>query len=114
MQSRWSQAEADAFVTRYAPQGVNADLAVRTDPTRLLGSDPRLVLHGGGNTSVKTVMKDMLGDDAVGGLGPDREAAFGPFGQVVVEGGGVAQLRRRPNRAAWRRPCHRRSPACPA
>jgi rhamnose utilization protein RhaD (predicted bifunctional aldolase and dehydrogenase)/NAD(P)-dependent dehydrogenase (short-subunit alcohol dehydrogenase family) len=63
MQSRWSAAEAQEFVTRYAPKGVNQDLAVRTYTTRLLGSDPRLVLHGGGNTSVKTVMKDMLGED---------------------------------------------------
>ena len=41
MQSRWSEAEAQEFVTRYAPKGVNADLAVRTYTTRLLGSDPR-------------------------------------------------------------------------
>jgi rhamnose utilization protein RhaD (predicted bifunctional aldolase and dehydrogenase)/NAD(P)-dependent dehydrogenase (short-subunit alcohol dehydrogenase family) len=63
MQSRWSATEAQEFVTRYAPKGVNEDLAVRTYTTRLLGGDPRLVLHGGGNTSVKTVMKDMLGED---------------------------------------------------
>jgi rhamnose utilization protein RhaD (predicted bifunctional aldolase and dehydrogenase)/NAD(P)-dependent dehydrogenase (short-subunit alcohol dehydrogenase family) len=42
---------------------VNEDLALRTYTTRLLGSDPRLVLHGGGNTSVKTTVKDMLGED---------------------------------------------------
>src|ERR1700744_5370554 len=64
MQSKWSDAEAQEFVTRYAPKGVNADLAVRTYTTRLLGSDPRIVLHGGGNTSVKTTVRDMLGDDA--------------------------------------------------
>ncbi|HXS07288.1 MAG TPA: bifunctional aldolase/short-chain dehydrogenase [Rhizomicrobium sp.] len=63
MQSRWSEAEAREFVTRYALKGVNADLAVRTYTTRLLGSDPRMVLHGGGNTSVKTVVKDQLGED---------------------------------------------------
>jgi len=63
MQSKWSDAEAQEFVTRYAPKGVNADLAVRTYTTRLLGSDPRLVLHGGGNTSVKTTVKDQLGED---------------------------------------------------
>ncbi|HEY2835733.1 MAG TPA: class II aldolase/adducin family protein, partial [Rhizomicrobium sp.] len=63
MQSRWSEAEAQEFVTRYAPKGVNADLAVRTYTTRLLGSDPRMVLHGGGNTSVKTIVKDQLGED---------------------------------------------------
>src|SRR5215469_11691793 len=63
MQSRWNDAEAKEFIARNALKGVNADLAVRTYTTRLLGSDPKLVLHGGGNTSVKTVMKDMLGDD---------------------------------------------------
>ncbi|HET7083720.1 MAG TPA: bifunctional aldolase/short-chain dehydrogenase [Rhizomicrobium sp.] len=67
MQSKWSDAEAQDFVSRYAPQGnnkgVNADLAVRTYTTRLLGADPKMVLHGGGNTSVKTTMKDQLGED---------------------------------------------------
>jgi len=63
MQSKWSDADAQEFVTRYAPKGVNADLAVRTYTTRLLGSDPRMVLHGGGNTSVKTTVKDQLGED---------------------------------------------------
>ena len=63
MKSGWSDKDAQEFVTRYAPKGVNADLAVRTYTTRLLGSDPRMVLHGGGNTSVKTTVKDQLGDD---------------------------------------------------
>ncbi len=67
MKSGWSDKDAQEFITRYAPQGndkgVNADLAVRTYTTRLLGSDPRMVLHGGGNTSVKTTVKDQLGED---------------------------------------------------
>src|SRR5476649_2083768 len=63
MQSKWSDAEAKDFAARYAPKGVNADLAVRTYTTRLLGSDPRMVPHGGGNTSVKTTVKDQLGED---------------------------------------------------
>jgi rhamnose utilization protein RhaD (predicted bifunctional aldolase and dehydrogenase)/NAD(P)-dependent dehydrogenase (short-subunit alcohol dehydrogenase family) len=63
MQSRWNKSEADKFVSDYAPKGVNGDLAVRTYTTRLLGSDPKLVLHGGGNTSVKTTIKDQLGED---------------------------------------------------
>ena len=63
MQSRWNAAEAKKFAADYVPKGVNEDLAVRTYTTRLLGSDPRLVLHGGGNTSVKTIVKDMLGED---------------------------------------------------
>ena len=63
MQSRWSDSDAKGFVARYAEKGVNADLALRTYTTRLLGSDPKLVLHGGGNTSVKTRLRDLLGDE---------------------------------------------------
>ena len=63
MQSRWSDIEAQDFVKRYAAQGVSEELALRTYTTRLLGSDPKLVLHGGGNTSVKTTAKDQLGED---------------------------------------------------
>src|SRR2546421_9827856 len=63
MKSLWSDSEAKAFVGRYGDKGVNADLALRVYTTRLLGGDPALVLHGGGNTSVKTRAKDMLGED---------------------------------------------------
>src|SRR5512143_4241277 len=62
MKSLWSQSDANAFIARYAEKGVSADLAVRVYTTRLLGGDPALVLHGGGNTSVKTRAKDILGD----------------------------------------------------
>ena len=63
MDSRWKASEAKEFAAQYAPEGVNEDLAVRTYTTRLLGSDPKMVLHGGGNTSVKTTVKDQLGED---------------------------------------------------
>src|ERR1700709_2757855 len=63
MKSGWSDKDAQDFIARYALGGVNADLAVRTYTTRLLGSDPKMVLHGGGNTSVKTTVKDQLGED---------------------------------------------------
>ncbi|HWA64173.1 MAG TPA: bifunctional aldolase/short-chain dehydrogenase [Caulobacteraceae bacterium] len=62
MQSRWNDADAAGAVARYAAQGVGEDLALRTYSARLLGSDPTLVLHGGGNTSVKTTATDLLGD----------------------------------------------------
>ena len=63
MRSRWSDADAQDFVSRYAEKGVTGDLALRTYTTRLLGGDPKLVLHGGGNTSVKTKARDLLGDE---------------------------------------------------
>ena len=62
MQSRWNDAEARKAVETYGAQGTCEDLALRTYSTRLLGSDPLLVLHGGGNTSVKTRMADILGE----------------------------------------------------
>jgi rhamnose utilization protein RhaD (predicted bifunctional aldolase and dehydrogenase)/NAD(P)-dependent dehydrogenase (short-subunit alcohol dehydrogenase family) len=62
MKSRLSDSEAKEFVDRYASEGIAEDLALRVYTTRLLGGDPRLVLHGGGNTSVKARMKDLLGD----------------------------------------------------
>src|ERR1700674_2353437 len=62
MKSKWSDAEANAAVARYGEKGIAPDLAFRVYTTRLLGGDPALVLHGGGNTSVKTPAKDLLGD----------------------------------------------------
>jgi hypothetical protein len=61
LKSGWVESEAQAAVDRYATQGI--DLALRIYTTRLLGRDPKLVLHGGGNTSVKTRMPDLLGED---------------------------------------------------
>ncbi|MGE0260819.1 MAG: bifunctional aldolase/short-chain dehydrogenase [Alphaproteobacteria bacterium] len=64
MRSLWSDSDAEAIVARYAESGVGRDLALRVYTSRLLGGDPRLVLHGGGNTSVKDVMPDLLGEPA--------------------------------------------------
>ncbi len=62
MKNLWNDADADAMVASYAAKGVERDLALRVYTTRLLGGDPRLVLHGGGNTSVKLEAVDLLGD----------------------------------------------------
>ena len=63
MKNLWSDTDAEAMVSTYAAKGINRDLALRTYTTRLLGGDPRLVLHGGGNTSVKTTVSDLVGDE---------------------------------------------------
>src|SRR6185503_12585624 len=62
MKSLWSESEAKNYVARYGDKGIAPDLALRVYTTRLLGGDPALVLHGGGNTSVKTQARDLLGD----------------------------------------------------
>ncbi len=62
MKSGWSEREAQAITDRCAQQGIGPDLALRIYSTRLIGRDPRLVLHGGGNTSVKTSATDLIGE----------------------------------------------------
>ena len=54
MQSLWSDAEAAKY------QGA---LGLRVYTSRLLGRDKTLVLHGGGNTSVKLREKNLFGED---------------------------------------------------
>jgi rhamnose utilization protein RhaD (predicted bifunctional aldolase and dehydrogenase)/NAD(P)-dependent dehydrogenase (short-subunit alcohol dehydrogenase family) len=61
MQSLWSQPQAAQVVARYAEQGVAEDLALRVYSSRLLGTQPQLVQHGGGNTSLKTAVADLFG-----------------------------------------------------
>lgn len=58
MQSLWSDADFESAVGAWVAAGVNRDVAIRTWTTRLLGRVPQLVLHGGGNTSVKTTLND--------------------------------------------------------
>ncbi len=55
MESLWNDQEAATFGTD--------PLGQRVYTSRLLGRNPALVLHGGGNTSVKTVEKDFFGDE---------------------------------------------------
>ena len=58
MRSRWSDAEAAAFAERFgAPE-----IGLRLYSSRLLGSEPSLVLHGGGNTSMKGSAENALGE----------------------------------------------------
>jgi rhamnose utilization protein RhaD (predicted bifunctional aldolase and dehydrogenase)/NAD(P)-dependent dehydrogenase (short-subunit alcohol dehydrogenase family) len=64
MKSGWVDREAALFVEDSAKSGVDRDLALRVYTTRLLGRDPKLVLHGGGNTSLKTRRRDLFGDEA--------------------------------------------------
>src|SRR4249920_184982 len=61
MQNLWSDSDANVAIAHHAAKGIGEDLALRVYTTRLLGGEPRLVLHGGGNTSVKTTMADITG-----------------------------------------------------
>jgi rhamnose utilization protein RhaD (predicted bifunctional aldolase and dehydrogenase)/NAD(P)-dependent dehydrogenase (short-subunit alcohol dehydrogenase family) len=100
MRSQWSDADAERLVEHYAAAGVGRDLALRVYSARLLGRDPKLVLHGGGNSSVKTILPDLLGDPVevlcVKGSGWDM-AAIEPAGFPAVR---LEALRRLRDRAA--------------
>jgi rhamnose utilization protein RhaD (predicted bifunctional aldolase and dehydrogenase)/NAD(P)-dependent dehydrogenase (short-subunit alcohol dehydrogenase family) len=61
MKSGWVDRDAEAMVADGAKAGIDPDLSLRLYTTRLLGRDPKLVLHGGGNTSLKTRLRDRLG-----------------------------------------------------
>jgi rhamnose utilization protein RhaD (predicted bifunctional aldolase and dehydrogenase)/NAD(P)-dependent dehydrogenase (short-subunit alcohol dehydrogenase family) len=61
MQNLWSDQDAKDAIAHHAAKGIGEDLALRVYTTRLLGGEPRLVLHGGGNTSVKTRVADVTG-----------------------------------------------------
>jgi rhamnose utilization protein RhaD (predicted bifunctional aldolase and dehydrogenase)/NAD(P)-dependent dehydrogenase (short-subunit alcohol dehydrogenase family) len=77
MKSRWNDTDAANF---------RGDLGQRVYSSRLLGADPSLVMHGGGNTSVKTGVTDLFGEQEqvlyVKGSGWDLEtieaAGFAP------------------------------------
>ncbi|HEX3843766.1 MAG TPA: bifunctional aldolase/short-chain dehydrogenase [Steroidobacteraceae bacterium] len=77
MKSRWSDEEASRCA---------GDLALRVYSSRLLGAESSLVLHGGGNTSVKSSITDLFGAEEsvlyVKGSGWDLEtiaaAGFSP------------------------------------
>jgi len=80
MNSLWDEGEAAAFA--------DDALALRVYSSRLLGQEPSLVLHGGGNTSVKAPVVNLFGETEqllyVKGSGWDL---------ATIEKGGFAPVR---------------------
>jgi rhamnose utilization protein RhaD (predicted bifunctional aldolase and dehydrogenase)/NAD(P)-dependent dehydrogenase (short-subunit alcohol dehydrogenase family) len=98
MQSAWNDGDAGVAVAAY--ENLGRDLALRVYTARLLGQDPRLVLHGGGNTSVKTRVADLNGDAVevlcVKGSGWDM-GSIEPAGLPAVRLAPLVKLRSREN-----------------
>lgn len=73
MKSLWNEQDAARFA---------GDLAQRVYSSRLLGREPQLVMHGGGNTSVKSRARNIYGEDEevlfVKGSGWDLETIEAP------------------------------------
>src|SRR5215510_10245905 len=91
MKSLWSDAEAARFTGVLGP---------RVYTSRLLGGDRRLVLHGGGNTSLKTTLPDLFGDPTevlcIKGSGWDL-ATIDAAGLPAVRLAPLRRLRGRPS-----------------
>src|SRR5262245_39318218 len=85
MKSLWSETEAAEFSS--------SPVALRAYSSRLLGREPSLVLHGGGNTSVKAPARNLFGDTEqliyVKGTGWDlasiQPAGFAPIKLDVLK-----------------------------
>ena len=88
MKNDRSNLEAKKYINKYQKLGHSRDMALRVYTTRLLGRNSELVLHGGGNTSVKTSIKDIDGKNydvlCVKGSGWDM-AEIEPAGLPAVK-----------------------------
>jgi rhamnose utilization protein RhaD (predicted bifunctional aldolase and dehydrogenase)/NAD(P)-dependent dehydrogenase (short-subunit alcohol dehydrogenase family) len=94
MKSLWNDAEAAEFSARFP-----GPLGPRVYTSRLLGRDKSLVLHGGGNTSVKVAEKNLFGEPEpvlyIKGSGWDLES-IEPAGFTPVALDYVRRLARLP------------------
>jgi rhamnose utilization protein RhaD (predicted bifunctional aldolase and dehydrogenase)/NAD(P)-dependent dehydrogenase (short-subunit alcohol dehydrogenase family) len=61
--NRWIEAEAAALVDGAGADPRARELALRVYTSRLIGRDPDLVMHGGGNTSLKSTAVDLFGEE---------------------------------------------------
>ncbi len=61
MENKWNDSDAKAAIEKY--KDVAEDIALRVYTSRLIGADPSLVLHGGGNTSVKSRTRNKVNEE---------------------------------------------------
>ena len=98
MDSRYDDKAAAAMVRELSASASEA-LALRTYTARLVGSEPSLVLHGGGNTSVKAAATTLGGDEVevlhIKGSGWDL-ATIEPPGHPAVRLAPLRKLRALP------------------
>ena len=78
MQSRWNDEDANRYVETARAAGQSEALGLRIYSSRIIGGDPDLVLHGGGNTSVKVVAEDGLELMHIKGSGWDLDTIEAP------------------------------------
>ena len=91
IENRWNDADARAMQDKAGSDPAARELALRVYTSRIIGSDPDLVMHGGGNTSLKAQAVDVYGDLVdvihIKGSGWDLE---------VIEAAGLPAVRMAP------------------
>jgi len=63
MKNNWKNIDAKNYIKKYKEKNISEDLALRIYTTHLLGKNNELVLHGGGNTSLKTTTKNIFNEN---------------------------------------------------
>lgn len=58
----YKQVEADKWMAQAGGEAADRELALRVYTSQLIGQNPDLVMHGGGNTSVKVSRQNILGE----------------------------------------------------
>ncbi len=95
MENVFNENAAKDFVERYPD--IPYEFALRVYTSRLIGSEPDLVLHGGGNTSVKLKSKNIVGEEEevlyIKGSGVDL-ASIEPEGFSAVDLAFLRKLRK--------------------
>lgn len=95
MNNDWVEAEAGDFIKTYGSEGGGA-IALLAYATRLVGRQPDLAMHGGGNTSLKGKIKTLVGDEVAAlfvkasGVAMDRMA---PADFIALDLGYLKKLR---------------------
>ena len=95
MKRTYNKVDAEKIYKKYP--AIAQELALRIYTSQLIGSNPNLVLHGGGNTSIKLTQKNILDEEQevlfVKGSGVDL-ANITPDGFVALDLAFLRKLRR--------------------
>ena len=95
MKNHWDDQAAAVAIQRWGER-CGSDFALRLYTADLIGQDPDLVLHGGGNVSLKRPYRTILGDEVeaihVKGSGWDL-AGIEPEGMPALDLGRLRRLR---------------------
>ena len=82
IKNNYKKSDAESYVDKAGQVVADQELALRVYTSRIIGQNPDLVMHGGGNTSVKVERQDLFGNTKkvihVKGSGWDLDTILAP------------------------------------